>query len=76
MSEITDDMIREQALLLGWSIEPVSLYDEEGVEGWCWTTPAGQHGQSAWTESGSWTKPAPVPEEVSEMFRIPLGGIA
>jgi len=25
----------------GWTVRPVSLYDEEGVEGWLWTEPNG-----------------------------------
>lgn len=38
---MTDKEMTELALAQGWQVEPVSLYDEEGVEGWLWTSPGG-----------------------------------
>lgn len=34
----------------------VSLYDEEGIEGWRWTHSDGRE----WTEMGSWNEDAPM----------------
>ena len=44
-------------VLYGWTVEKVSLYDEEGVEGWMWTEPDGtEH-----TEAGEWGDLPPWP---------------
>ncbi len=45
---------------LGWSFEKVSMYDEEGVEGWKWTSPTGQE----YHEIGQWDEAPPVPDGV------------
>lgn len=37
--------------------DKVSLYDEEGVEGWRWTAPDG----TEWTEMGDWNEEPPMP---------------
>lgn len=44
--------------------DKVSLYDEEGVEGWRWTSSDGQE----WTEIGSWDEVPmhPLAEEAIE----------
>lgn len=42
----------------GWTVERVSLYDEEGVEGWQWTDPGGV----IETVAGAWDEPPPLPE--------------
>lgn len=38
-----DASIAALAQLKGWEAEQTSLYDEEGVEGWRWTSPDGRH---------------------------------
>lgn len=48
------------ALLKGWSVEPVSLYDEEGVEGWRWTSPEGYE----YSTVGDWSDDPSIPDEV------------
>lgn len=48
------------ALLEGWTVERVSLYDEEGVEGWRWTSPEGYES----SEVGSWDELPAIPDEV------------
>jgi hypothetical protein len=37
-------------------LEMVSLYDEEGVEGWRWTHPDGRE----WSEIGDWSESEPM----------------
>ena len=37
--------------------DKVSLYDEEGVEGWRWTAPDG----AEWIEMGDWREEPPMP---------------
>lgn len=44
--------------LLGWSVDKVSMYDEEGVEGWRWTDPQGHE----YCEAGDWNDLPPLPE--------------
>lgn len=44
---------------LGWTVEPRSLYDEEGVEGWVWIDPEGNEHS---TELGYWHEPPPLPD--------------
>jgi hypothetical protein len=48
------------ALALGWTVERKSLYDEEGVEGWCWTSPQGVEHDVI----GGWNEPPPLPDGV------------
>ena len=51
------DQVRALAML-GWDVARVSLYDEEGVEGWRWTEPDGtEH-----AETGAWDEWPPWPE--------------
>lgn len=38
----TESELISHALAAGWEAEPVSLYDEECVEGWRWTSPTGK----------------------------------
>ncbi len=59
MNEITDhDLARE----VGWEIESISMYDEEGVEGWRWTEPDGtEH-----CEVGDWLEGPALPESAKE----------
>lgn len=43
----------------GWTAEPTSLYDEEGVEGWRWyDADYNEHG----TVIGLWSEPPPLPD--------------
>jgi hypothetical protein len=39
----------------GWTVDEVSLYDEEGVEGWRWTAPGGEEHVAI----GGWDGPPP-----------------
>ena len=52
---------RDRAILaaLGWTTEPRSLYDEEGVEGWAWIDP---QGDQKFVDVGAWDEPAPYPD--------------
>lgn len=47
-------------LLYGWDVIRVSLYDEEGVEGWRWEDPGGND----YCEIGDWNDLPEMPEEV------------
>lgn len=43
----------------GWTVEPASLYDEEGVEGWRWFDPDyNEHS----TVIGCWHEQPPLPD--------------
>lgn len=47
---------------LGWTVEKLSMYDEEGVEGWMWTEPNGtEH-----TEMGDWSELPTWPQSARE----------
>jgi len=50
---LEDEVIEALARLAGWECCHVSLYDEEGVEGWRWTSPKGTERTiiGAWDES-------------------------
>lgn len=54
------DRIEQLIALLryNWTVDKVSLYDEEGVEGWCWTEPNGREH----TEIGDWNELPPWPD--------------
>jgi hypothetical protein len=41
----------------GWTATPVSLYDEEGVEGWRWED---DEGNERSTVMGDWNEPPPM----------------
>ena len=67
--EIEIEKIQEELLyfkrrtvlhVAGWEFSAVSLYDEEGVEGWHWESPKGED----FYEMGDWDDPAEIPEEV------------
>lgn len=55
------DMVAALALH-GWEVHRASLYDEEGVEGWCWTDHAGHeyHDVGDWTEAPPWPESARI----------------
>lgn len=53
-----DTRTAEQLIAQGWTVSMVSLYDEEGVEGWTWTSPDGEE----FTVIGGWDDPPPLPE--------------
>lgn len=44
----------------GWSVEKVSLYDEEGVDGWRWV-----NGDREFTVVGDWNDLPPIPDELA-----------
>lgn len=56
--------LRDQvdALLDGWKCERVSMYEDEGVEGWRWIEPDGTEHY----EVGSWDELPPWPESARE----------
>jgi hypothetical protein len=60
----TQQQAYEYALKNGWEVDQVSLYDEEGVEGWCWTSPDGNE----YYEVGDWYSTPEVPEEVFSLL--------
>lgn len=43
----------------GWSVAKVSLYDEEGVDGWQWT-----RGYEEYSVIGAWDELPPIPDEL------------
>lgn len=54
------------ALSIGeWDVQRVSLYDEEGVEGWRWTGPTSVEGHA---EIGDWSELPPVPDVVMDAY--------
>lgn len=58
IAEAPDLWDRLVALLSGWSVTRVYLYDKEGVDGWTWTEPGGtEH-----TEIGDWSGLPPWPD--------------
>lgn len=52
------EVIADRLIALGWEVSKVSLYDEEGIEGWRWTAPDGKE----YCEVGSWDEPPPLPD--------------
>lgn len=46
----------------GWTATPVSLYDEEGVEGWRWED---AEGNERGTVMGDWSELPPLPEDLA-----------
>jgi hypothetical protein len=46
----------------GWSVSKISMYDEEGVEGWQWTR---YHNDREYTVIGSWDELPPIPGELA-----------
>jgi hypothetical protein len=49
--------------------EKVSMYDEEGVEGWRWAHPDGRE----WFEMGSWDEPPPMHPMMAEAIAKATG---
>ena len=47
------------ALFCGWTVRQQSLYDEEGIEGWVWTSPRG----AEYAVIGDWDELPPWPED-------------
>lgn len=62
-----DAAIVAAALAAGWKYEQVSLYDEEGVEGFEWTAPDGKTCTSL-SRDGGWSSGPEVPDEVRLLF--------
>lgn len=46
----------------GWTVSKVSLYDEEGVEGWRWDGPNGEE----YSEVGAWDEPPVIPDALQK----------
>lgn len=55
---------REWLLADGWSVSPMSMYDEEGIEGWRW-----DKGEREYYETGFWDEPPTVPQELLDEWR-------
>ena len=64
----------DRLIMLGWDIRQVSLYDEEGVEGWEWTDPLGKEQ----VVQGDWSEAPPLPEDVERYLdpATPLIGLS
>lgn len=60
----TNQQAYEYALENGWEVDTVSLYDEEGVEGWRWTSPDGVE----YYEVGDWNDTPTAPEEIFSLM--------
>jgi hypothetical protein len=52
-------------VILGWDVDRVHCYDEEGVEGWRWTSPLGRER----TELGDHSEPPPWCDDLDDEFR-------
>jgi hypothetical protein len=65
--EVHDLKQMVRALMDEWTVERRSLYDEEGVEGWCWTTPSGDE----FYEIGIWDELPPWPDGANEKLGEP-----
>lgn len=57
--------------VLGWTVEKVSCYDEEGVEGWRWQD---RNGQDIATEVGGWDELPEWGDKCREAFSRASGG--
>lgn len=64
MGEAYPPEVRE-LLDRGWTVERVSLYDEEGVDGWRWIDPEGNE----YAVMGDWSEPPPLPEHMEPPAR-------
>ncbi len=62
-----DEQVIAQALAAGWSYQPVSLYDEEGVEGFRWDGPGGEELVS-FAVGGDWRNGPEVPDQLRLLF--------
>jgi hypothetical protein len=67
--DVIKDILRRAAYTVvalrnDWDIETLSMYDEEGIEGWRWVAPNGVE----YVEIGSWDEFPEVPEAVEEML--------
>jgi hypothetical protein len=61
----TDAQLAKWALDNGWDAERTLLYDEEGVEGWRWTSPDGQE----FSCIGDWSEPGVDNEDLRSAIR-------
>lgn len=61
---MTEQEARDWLLANGWTVERASLYDEEGVEGWCWSHPDYMVDRC---EIGDWHYPPTVPDSLVEL---------
>lgn len=51
-------------IFYNWTVVKVSLYDEEGIEGWRWT----DHNGNDYDVIGNWDELPPFPESAREIF--------
>lgn len=56
-----------QLFVDGWTVERASLYDEEGIEGWRWTSP--YDGYRQFDETGCWSEPPTISDAMREYLR-------
>jgi hypothetical protein len=59
----------QDLLANGWTVQKVSMYDEEGVEGWQWTAPDGREENVI----GDWEGAPPVPPEIAKAHNETVG---
>ena len=55
----------QKLLDAGWQVTAVSLYDEEGIEGWMWEAPNGDEH----TETGVWDEPPTIPDAAIDFLK-------
>ena len=58
--EMLDEAVRTVASITGWTHRTIAMYDEEGVEGWCWESPDGREIEVM----GDWEGESSVNEEL------------
>lgn len=58
------EAIRSWLAEQGWEPRPVSLYDEEGVEGWTWENPNSPYD---FTTTGDWNDVPEIPDDLMVM---------
>lgn len=63
--ELVDLQVLVWAMANGWTIERIMCYDEEGVEGWRWTT---LDGVSEYDVVSPHDEMPDIPDEVRDMF--------
>jgi hypothetical protein len=56
--------IHNLRIVSGWSVRKASLYDEEGIEGWLWTSPSGEE----FAATGDWDEPPVIPDDMRKLI--------
>lgn len=72
LEELKHDEKMKDIVIACGEPETMSLYDEEGLEGWRWVHPDGRE----WTAIGAWDEPAPPhPVLVNLNYSIRIGDV-